>query len=191
MGNILRKRHLVDRSGHTTEKGFEVLRLLLENARMRSERLPLETWKELGRGGGIFVPVPIEMVISCDRGRGREIFLARRPATDPDFPGLLHVPGVYLKPGEEMFDTCQRIAKDELPGITVTEVIDVIGTSNNRRNPRFHDFSAITVVRYIGEPESSTDGGWYLLNEQPPENMISWHRTSLWPQIQTWAFFSE
>jgi len=166
--------------GKITSEGFEVLRLLLENARKNKQRFPFPTWLELMHVGGVGVTIPIELVMVREGKRGKEVFLARRSPKDPDFPDQLHFPGTYVWQGEEIVDTCRRVAAQELPGVTIVNADKEIGTSNNADNPRFHDFSIVILVEHTGEPDGTVKGGWYPIEEEPPQNMIAWHRSRIW-----------
>lgn len=184
MDDLLLRSGWKDGDGKITSEGFEVLRLLLENARKNKQRFPFPTWLELMHVGGVGVTIPVELAMIREGKNGKEVFLTRRSSNDPDFPNQLHFPGTYVWQGEEIIDTCRRVAAQELPGVTIVNADKEIGTSNNADNPRFHDFSTIRRVEYAGEPDSTVKGGWYPIGKKPPEDMIVWHKSRVWTIVK-------
>lgn len=114
------------------------------------------------------VPTAIEMVVL--NPERRTVFLT--PRNDKYWQGP-HFPGSYMTPGQHPKEICQRIADKETPGIVIEDA-KIIGCSTAWNSPRFHDTSAITLVKYDDLPTEGC-GAWYSI-DNPPENLIECHR---------------
>lgn len=123
-------------------------------------RMPLEVFMVLMKK---VVAAAVELVII----RNGRVLLTRREKGDPYFQGL-HTPGTYMGVGETLVQSAQRCADREL-GVRILNA-RVIGGFTKPDNPRFHDFSALTLCEIEGDPR---DGEWY---DTRPEDIIPVHR---------------
>ena len=111
--------------------------LLKEMRRDSRDYYPDEVWLELHKS---FALPYVELVIPR-RAAGRwEIFLVRRPATDPYWPSMWHLPGGLWRTYQTQIQACRSVARREL-GIGVTRVEEVMTykwTTHPYGNPISH-----------------------------------------------------
>ena len=98
-----------------------------------------------------------------------EVFLTWRNETAPTYKNTWHVPGSYMRPGETIKKTIERIARDEFK--CSIKVIKDAGWKDNPTEERGSCVHLVFLVG-IGEPKN---GKWFPVNELPSET-IEHHR---------------
>ena len=153
---------LLSAEGNLTEKGIEMARALLAHV-PPLPNIPRKLFPVLMP---LTVSVAAELILLREDG---SIFLTPR---EDEFWNGEHVPGSFISPGEKIAMTAQRIANRELGGdISITNA-KVIGGVNHPDSPRFHDFSAVVLAKFEGEPDHGR-GKWF---KEWPMNLIEVHR---------------
>src|SRR6185437_5203035 len=98
---------------------------------------PDEIWLDIHH---LFALPYVELVIPRSSHGGWEIFLVRRPATDPYWPSMWHLPGGLWRTYQTQIQACRSVARREL-GIGVTRVEEVMTykwTTHPYGNPISH-----------------------------------------------------
>ncbi|MDB5166507.1 MAG: hypothetical protein JWM37_579 [Candidatus Saccharibacteria bacterium] len=127
--------------------------------------LPPEIFFAVAR---LCVLTTVEMVPLRMRNGRVEVLLTRRPADDPNWPDMLHVPGTILRPSDEennYHSAFDRIFQDELPGITVISRPQFLET-------RFHQVQRgreSALIHYVEVAGTTPEAEYYPVALLPPE----------------------
>ena len=75
------------------------------------DRFPEETWLEIHK---TFALPYVELVIPRRVGTTWEVFLTRRPSSDPHWPSVWHLPGGLWRTPQTQLEACAAVATREL-----------------------------------------------------------------------------
>ena len=124
------------------------------------------------------VGVAVEAVLLRENGGKLEVYLNKRAADDPAYPGQYHCPGSYMRPGESYADVFERLNEREFK--TRITKGRLVGIHNNTNEERGHTQSHIFLVEVESEPQAK-NGGWFSVNNLPEETVCH----HVWPIIPT------
>ena len=97
-------------------------------------------------------------VLLRENGGKLEVYLTKRAAYDPAYPGQYHCPGSYMRPGESYADVFERLNEREFK--TRITKGRLVGIHNNTNEERGHTQSHIFLVEVESEPQAK-NGGWF------------------------------
>ena len=92
-----------------------------------------------------------------------EVFLTRR-AENEVYPGEFHCPGTFIRSGETIADTFQRLGDYELGGRLSSW--RHIGNVNHPEEMRGHCISTVYLCELLDQP--NLKGAWYPISDLPP-----------------------
>lgn len=118
-----------------------------------------------------------ELLIVRDGMLGREVFLTKRPANDPEWPNAWHFPGTIMRI-KDSFETIKlRLAKNEL-GLTKlpgeTQFLTMLFDEDKPRGNTLHTFHTLYVEKIF-----ENEYGTFFPLSQLPEHMIAFQKTQL------------
>jgi len=126
---------------------------------------PEEVWPEIHQS----VALPyVELVIPRKAGGRWEIFLTRRPANDPHWPEMWHLPGGLWRTHESEIEACNSVAQREL-GITVSHVHEIM-TYKWTTHPYGNPISHVCICQTEDKLTKTADQDYF---EEPPKDFIS------------------
>ena len=136
--------------------------LLKEMRRDSRDYYPEEIWLELHQS----VALPyVELVIPRNIHGSWEIFLTRRPANDPYWPSMWHLPGGLWRYSQTEVGACQAVALREL-GVGVTHIHEVM-THKWKRHPYGKPISHVCLCQPKSRLASASDRGYFARLPEP------------------------
>jgi len=117
---------------------------------------PDEIWLDIHH---LFALPYVELVIPRSSHGGWEIFLVRRPATDPYWPSMWHLPGGLWRTHQSEIQACRSVARREL-GIGIIRVEEVM-THKWTTHPYGNPISHVCICRPKGRLNTAQDRGYF------------------------------
>jgi ADP-ribose pyrophosphatase YjhB (NUDIX family) len=136
--------------------------LLKEMRRDDGDYYPEEAWLELHK---TFALPYVELVIPRRTGGRWEIFLVRRPPTDPYWPSMWHLPGGLWRTRQTEIQACESVSRREL-GVGVTHIEEVTSykwTAHPYGNPISH----VCLCRPRRKLAEAPDRGYFARLPKP------------------------
>jgi len=130
--------------------------LLKEMRRDNADYYPEEVWLEVHKS---FALPYVELVIPRRAGGRWEIFLVRRPPTDPHWPSMWHLPGGVWRTRQTETEACHSVARREL-GIGVTHIEEVM-TYKWNTHPYGSPISHVCLCRPQRKLKKAPDRGYF------------------------------
>lgn len=149
--------------------------LLKEVIRDGTDFYPDEIWLDIHQ---LFALPYVELVIPRSICGQSEIFLVRRPATDPYWPSMWHLPGGLWRTHQSEIQACSSVARREL-GVRIIRVEEVM-TYKWTTHPYGNPISHVCICQPKGKLTKAQDRGYFRQLPQPfiPEQ-IAFVETSL------------
>lgn len=123
---------------------------------------PDEIWPELHKT----VALPYVELVIPRQVRGQwEIFLTRRPSSDPHWPSTWHLPGGIWRTRQTQIEACQSVAHREL-GINVTHAKEVL-TYKWTTHPYGSPISHVCICRPKSGLVEADDRGYFARLPKP------------------------
>lgn len=137
-------------------------KLLKEMRKHNGDYYPEEAWLEIHRN---FALPYVELVIPRQTRSGWQIFLVRRPSTDPYWPSMWHLPGGLWRYSQTETGACQAVARRELgAGVTaIREVMTYKWTTHPYGNPISH----VCLCQPKSRLATAADRGYFALLPEP------------------------
>lgn len=131
-----------------------------------SGNVPEPIWQQelMHLGGRTYELIPLRV-----RDGKIQVFMTKRPETDPVWPGILHCPGVMLNGPETKEDALTRLKEKEIKGMYITTP-ELFQTIPDRLTER----GAESVFVYLSLIQGGSDSDFYDV-ENLPESTIPHH----------------
>lgn len=136
--------------------------LLGEMRRDNGDYYPAEVWLELHKA---FALPYVELVIPRRVGSRWEIFLVRRPPSDPYWPSTWHLPGGLWRTRQTEIQACQSVARREL-GVGVARIKEV-ATYKWTTHPYGNPISHVCLCRPRRRLAMAADRGYFARLPEP------------------------
>ena len=97
----------------------------------------------------------------------KEILFCRRSMDDPTWPGMLHTPGVIVRPsdGDDYTNSIKRVVRDELGNVAWEKLTFLLITMGG--DVRGHGMGVAFAMKLPSELDMSQYGEWYPIGEFP------------------------
>lgn len=135
---------------------------LLEEMRSEGGYFPSEVWLQIHK---TFALPYVELVIPRKSCGQWEVFFVRRPATDPHWPSMWHLPGGVWRTQETEIQACNSVAQREL-GIGITDIKEVM-TYKWTTHPYGNPISHVCLCRPRPRPTRARDSGYFRRLPKP------------------------
>lgn len=113
-----------------------------------------------------------------------EVYLLQRPLTESAYPGQWHLPGSFIRKGEQPIDTAARLCKAEFEGVKILgiEFIEDFFVPDDRG----HINSKLYRIEVDGDPTGKS-GKWFELGKFP-EPLVDHHAEKLMPRLRDYMW---
>lgn len=118
-----------------------------------------------------------ELLIIRNSTFGREVFLTKRPANDPEWPNAWHFPGTIIRMKDSFESIKLRLAKSELSLTELpseTQFLTMLFDEDKPRGNTLHTFHTLRV-----DTTFENKNGKFFPFSQLPEHMIEFQKRQL------------
>jgi ADP-ribose pyrophosphatase YjhB (NUDIX family) len=119
-----------------------------------------------------------ELAIVRTKDGRKEVFLNQRPASDPFYAHMWHMPGAICLPGKTFSEAALNCLTREV-GVAVAETVEMPETFrkhwDNVEGLRGHTNQFLYLIELTGEQASLTEGGKFFPIDAPPLPLVPEH----------------
>jgi ADP-ribose pyrophosphatase YjhB (NUDIX family) len=130
----------------------------------------------------------VELALLRDSKHGVYIHLVQRPASDPVYAGMWHMPGAVLLPKETVANGVLRCLKKEVSGLPAEDLAAIAQFRtffDNVNAPRGQERQFLHTIFLTDEQDAAIGGRFFLLSDPPHPlaanhgELIDWIRHDL------------